>query len=255
MSSSRPEAPIEAPGGWREHSQPNVTLRRNKARKIITLIETRRPIAGARVLEIGTGSGVISAELAKSAGPGGAVLSVDTMDTRLDPEGYEFRLTSGARLPYDDASFDVVVSNHVVEHIGARPDQQMHLAEIARVLRPGGLGYLATPTRWALIEPHFKVPAVAWLPRSLRDGYIRLLRAGKVYDVDPYGRRELQTALGRTGLRWADATLDAITLLGEIEGARGAVGVLLRVPPRVRRLVRPALPTMVFLLERPGDGS
>ncbi len=251
MSSSQPEAPNEAPGGWREHSRPDVALRRKKASKIIAMIETRRPLAGARVLEIGTGSGVISAELARAAGPDGDVHSVDTVDTRLDPDGYAFRLTSGVRLPYDDASFDVVVSNHVVEHVGARPDQQVHLAEIARVLRPGGLGYLATPTRWALIEPHFKVPVVSWLPRSLRDGYIRLLRAGKVYDVDPYGRRELRAALRRTGLRWTDVTLDAVTLLGEIEGARGAVGVLLRIPRPVRRTVRPTLPTMVFLLERP----
>lgn len=250
MSNSS-EAASEAPGGWREHSRPDLELRRKKARKIIALIERRRPVAGATVLEIGTGAGVISAELAKAAGPAGAVHSIDTMDTRLDADGYEFRLTAGVRLPYDDASFDVVVSNHVVEHVGARPDQMVHLREIARVLRPGGLGYLATPTRWALVEPHFKVPIVSWLPRSLRSRYIRLLRAGKVYDVDPYGRRELSTAIGTAGLRWKDATLDALTVLGEVEGARGAVGLLLRAPAAVRRAARPALPTMVFLLERP----
>ena len=179
--------------------------------------------------------------------------SIDTIDTRLDTDGYKFALTSGVRLPFEDATFDVVVSNHVVEHVGARMDQGLHLQEIARVLQPGGLGYIATPTRWAMIEPHFKVPIVSWLPRRLRSPYIRLLRAGKVYDVDPYGRRELSVALRHTGLDVTDGTLDALTVLGEVEGAGGAVGLLLRSPRPIQRAIRPALPTMVFLLERPSS--
>jgi len=241
----------EGPGGWREHSRPNVELRRKKALKVIALIDRTRPMAGARVLEIGTGAGVISAELARAAGPDGAVTSIDTMDTRLDPTGYTFTPTAGVRLPFDDGSFDVVVSNHVIEHVGGRGDQQTHVTEIARVLRPGGLAYLATPTRWSIVEPHFKVPFVSWLPRPWRSRYIRLVRAGKVYDVDPYGRRELTRELRRTGLPVTDATLDALTVLGQVEGAHGAVGLLLRAPGWVRRAVRPGLPTMVFLVERP----
>src|SRR4051794_24945140 len=123
----------EAPGGWREHSSPDLELRRKKAGKIIALVRSRRELAGARILEIGTGSGVISAELAKAAAPDGEVHSIDTMDSRLDPTGYQFGLTSGVRLPFPDGAFDVVVSNHVVEHVGTRADQAIHLQEIARV--------------------------------------------------------------------------------------------------------------------------
>ena len=92
---------------------------------------------------------------------------------------------------------------------------------------------------------------MSWLPRRLRSRYVQLLRAGKVYDVDPYARRELSAALRRTGLDVTDGTLDALTILGQVEGARGAVGLLLRAPKPIQRAVRPALPTMVFLLERP----
>ena len=69
----------------------------------------------------------------------------------------------------DDGSFDVVVSNHVVEHVGDREAQRTHLAELRRVLAADGLGYLATPTRWALVEPHFTVPLLSWPPRPLRE--------------------------------------------------------------------------------------
>jgi SAM-dependent methyltransferase len=238
----------EPEGGWRTHSQPDVELRRKKAGKIIALLEGRRPLAGARILEIGTGTGVISAELARAAGPDGAVHSIDTMDTRLDPAGYEFRLTSGVQLPYDDGSFDVVVSNHVIEHVGDRAAQQVHLEEIHRVLAADGLGYLATPTRWALVEPHFKVPLLSWPPRGMRDRVVQLARAGQVYDVDPLGPREIVRAIERAGMTWDCVTVNALTEMGRIERPTGAAGLLVRAPAPVQRAVRPLLPTMVYLL-------
>lgn len=246
-----PDLSVEDPGGWREHSRPNLALRRKKAEKIVALVETRRPMAGTRVLEIGTGSGAISAVLADAVGPDGRVDSIDTMDTRMDSTGYEFQVISGVELPFEDATFDVVVSNHVVEHVGDRTAQQTHLDEIARVLRPAGVGYLATPTRWAIREPHFKVPFLSWLPRRHRHRYVQLAKAGTVYDVDPYARGELGAALDRTGLRWTDETMTALTEVGRIEQPKGAAGLLVKAPAAVRRAARPALPTMVFLLEKP----
>ena len=246
-----PDRSVEDPGGWREHSRPNLALRRKKAEKIVALVEYRRPMAGTRVLEIGTGSGAISAVLAGAVGPDGRVDSVDTMDTRMDTTGYEFQVVTGVALPFDDATFDVVVSNHVVEHVGDRSAQQNHLDEIARVLRPGGVGYLATPSRWAFREPHFKVPFLSWLPRRYRDRYVQLAKAGTVYDVDPYARRELGAALDRTGLRWSDETLTALSEVGRLEQPKGAGGLLVRSPAALQRAARPALPTMVFILEKP----
>jgi SAM-dependent methyltransferase len=68
------------------------------------------------------------------------------------------------RLPFPDGTFDVVISNHVVEHV-ADPDR--HLSEIRRVLKASGVCYLATPNRWWLFEVHSRLAFLHWLPASL----------------------------------------------------------------------------------------
>lgn len=251
MTGSGPQAENshgEPEGGWRQHMPFDVEHRRRKAGKIIRLVDRHRPLAGARVLEIGTGTGVISAELARAAGPQGATTSVDTVDTRVITDGYDFRLTSGVELPFPDASFDVVVSNHVVEHVGDRAMQRRHLEEIGRVLAAGGIGYVATPNRWAVMEPHFHVPALSWPPRRLRDRYLRATGRGRVYDVDPYGPRELPTALDEAGLRWEDVTLDAVEELIRAEGSSPAARLARATPASMRRAAPPVMPTMIYVV-------
>lgn len=128
--------------------------RRKKAEKIIWILEQRRPLRGLRILEIGTGSGIIAACLADRVGPEGDVTAVDVVDQRILRNGYRFIRVSDAGLRCEDQSFDVVVSNHVIEHVGTHSQQLTHLREIHRVHKPEGFGYLAAPNRWAIIEPH-----------------------------------------------------------------------------------------------------
>ena len=132
-------------GGWKPKRSLDVESRRAKAAKI-TLVERRRTLAGADVLEIGTGGGIIASLLAERVGDAGTVWSVDVDDLRTVTDGYQFRLVEGVELPFDDDRFDVVVSNHTIEHVGGPDAQLVHLREIARVLRPGGVGYPASPT-------------------------------------------------------------------------------------------------------------
>lgn len=64
------------------------------------------------------------------------------------------------RLPYADDSFDVVISTSVFEH-AQRTEECM--AEINRVLRPGGVAMHVFPGKWYLpVEPHIYVPLVNW---------------------------------------------------------------------------------------------
>jgi SAM-dependent methyltransferase len=38
------------------------------------------------------------------------------------------------------------------------------LDEVWRVLKPGGLAYLACPNRYSLVEPHYRLPFLSWFP-------------------------------------------------------------------------------------------
>lgn len=57
-------------------------------------------------------------------------------------ERVELCVLDATKMPYKDGSFDIVVYNHVIEHI---PEWEKTIGEIERVLRKGGLLYLATP--------------------------------------------------------------------------------------------------------------
>lgn len=55
------------------------------------------------------------------------------------------------QMPFADASFDVVFCNHIMEHVA---DDRRALAEIRRVLRPGGWGIVMAPVNMALESTH-----------------------------------------------------------------------------------------------------
>ncbi len=137
--------------------------RKAKAEKIAGILAAAGcPLESAHdVLDLGCGSGEIAAHLANLA----RVTCSDAVDQRVLGRDLPF-VAIGRDLPFADAAFDVVVSNHVVEHVG---DATAHLDEIRRILRPAGVCYLATPNRWWPWEFHTRIPLLHYLPRHLFD--------------------------------------------------------------------------------------
>jgi SAM-dependent methyltransferase len=103
---------------------------------------------GTRMLDLASGPGYAAAEGAER---GASVVGVDVapamvaLATRLYP-GLDFRCGNAHELPFDDGSFDSIVGNFLILHLG-RPEQAM--AEFVRVLRAGGRLAL---TAWDLPE-------------------------------------------------------------------------------------------------------
>jgi SAM-dependent methyltransferase len=232
------------------HANLDRQRRAAKARKIVYLLRDRVPLEGANVLEIGTGSGVIGATLKDYVGSDGEVWTVDVVDQRLDREALPFRLVTGTKLPFDDDSFDFVVSNHVVEHVGRRSAQEHHIGEIARVLRPGGSLYLATPNRFAPIEPHFKLPFLSWLPEAYRSRYVRAAHRGAAYDCRPLTRRELAGILDAQGLEWSEFSREAIRAMLDLERPAAPSRALLHATHALFPLAHPILPTFVVIARK-----
>lgn len=234
--------------------QPHAILDRGsrvrKARKIVEVVGPSRFREARRILEIGCGSGMIARTLADLGGGSTDVHAVDVVDNRVEREGYRFCLVEGTTLPYPDARFDLVVSNHVIEHVGPPAEQARHLDEIRRVLAPDGLVYLAVPNKWRLVEPHFRLPLLSWFPQALADRYVRVTRRGTHYDCLPLGYRTAMAVFRAQGFSVQDATLTALRRTLEIEhpGNPVALGIARHLPDWIARLAMPFMPTYVFVL-------
>ena len=233
------------------HASLDLVARGRKAAKVRALLAEVVDLQGARVLEVGTGSGAIAASLAEAVGPTGHVEAVDVVDERVVKDGVRFTQVEGTRVPFEDGSFDVVISNHVIEHVGDRAEQLRHLRELRRVLRPGGWAYLAMPNRWRVVEPHFKLPLLSWLPPGLRSGYVRLAGRGERYDCDPMSRRELWALVAEADLEAHDRTVDAVRVVRRVESPKGLSRVALAAPASLLALGRPLVPTEIALLRKP----
>lgn len=223
-----------------------------KARKIVALLGADVFDRAGRLLEIGCGSGVISATLAKLGSPHLKVSAVDVADNRLLHDGYDFRKVESTSLPFDTAIFDIVITNHVIEHVGDEQAQVHHLEEIARVLTPAGVAYLAVPNKWRLLEPHYRLPALSWLPQRLADRYVRAAGRGSYYDCRPLSHSRALQLFARAGFVVEDMTVPAIRTTFEIEFPHSrllaAMGRL--VPDFMLRMCLPVIPTMIFRLRK-----
>jgi len=101
--------------------------------------------AGERVLDLGSGAGTDSLVAARMVGAGGGVTGIDMTPEMLDKarrsademgaDNVEFVEGEAENLPFPDASFDVVISNGVIDLI---PDKDAVFSELYRVLVPGG---------------------------------------------------------------------------------------------------------------------
>ena len=233
------------------HANLDTDSRSAKAQKIGEIMAQQRELRGSRVLEIGTGSGIIAAHLARMVGTDGEVVAVDVVDQLQIRNGFSFLKISGTKLPFDDESFDIVISNHVVEHVGERNDQLQHLRELRRVLKKDGCGYTAAPNRWAIVEPHFRLPFLSWLPNHrLKSAYVRLAHRGGDYDCEPLSYGSFASMLKAAGLTYVDHTVTAMRLMKKIESPDFLQSTLLATPTAIIRLLRPIIPTIVFVVGR-----
>jgi ubiquinone/menaquinone biosynthesis C-methylase UbiE len=171
------------------YQTPDVVAQRDRVLAALALTP------GERVLDIGSGPGLLASQLAAAVGPSGSVSGVDVSDSMLaiararpPADGsapLEFLNAPAEALPHGDAGFDVAVSTQVYEYV---EDVPAALAEVHRVLREGGR-VVILDTDWDSIVCH----------SGDRRRTERVLAAWDEHLVDPYLPRTLRRMLVDAG--------------------------------------------------------
>jgi SAM-dependent methyltransferase len=172
---------------------------------------------GARVLEVGCGTGGL---LVAASRAGRSIVGADIATRwlvvarrRLADRGLVIPLVGAEaeRLPWADASFDVVVADSVLEHLS---DPSRALAEWRRVVRPGGRLLAWSPNRASLFtDPHVGLWGLGFLPRRVVPRYVRR-RRGIPWMVEPLTARD--AARAATGAGWRSVEVGAARVGGAL---------------------------------------
>jgi SAM-dependent methyltransferase len=142
-------------------------IRKEELARLLSL--NRQYFEGADVLEIGSGTGIQLKEISEQVK---SAVGIDVKDGDYSVHRIaDVRDYDGKTIPFPDASFDLIFSSHVLEHL---IDETGLYREMARVLRPGGTAIHVVPTsawRWWSWLGHY--PDVAGrLLRKFQPGQI-----------------------------------------------------------------------------------
>jgi SAM-dependent methyltransferase len=171
--------------------------RARKAAKITRILEhfTGRDLAGLVCLEMGCSIGVITERLAETAR---LAIGVDIdqgairQAARRQDSRALFVAADVGSVPFMDGTFDVIVCSQVYEHV---PSLRLLVSEIYRLLKDDGVCFFSGPNRWAVMERHYGLPFLSWLPARCADQYVRLAGRGQDYYEHPQSARGLRRAL------------------------------------------------------------
>ncbi|MDT0213554.1 methyltransferase domain-containing protein [Rothia sp. ARF10] len=231
--------------------------RRQKAAKLIAVIahglgrsahDPGGALAGLTAVDVGCSAGFIADELAL-AGARTTGVDIDEPGLAKARERFgsrvDFRLARGEDLPFENGSVDVVVLNHIYEHV---VDPDAVVADIHRVLAPGGVLYLGIGHRWQVLEPHHRLPFLSWLPQRAADRYMRIAGKGEHYYeryATPAGLRRMFSAFDV----W-DYTLPVLADPAAFSGGDVIPEWVGRLPERALAATLPLVPTYVWLAFR-----
>jgi 2-polyprenyl-3-methyl-5-hydroxy-6-metoxy-1,4-benzoquinol methylase len=162
--------------------------RKNRGQKIINILSDfagKKNLKKLRVLDLGCSTGIIDYFLANHFREIVGV-DIDRNAIKFAQKNFKksnllFKTHDGLNLSFKKESFDLVICNHVYEHVS---DSKKLFKEIFRILKPDGFCYLAATNKYQVIEPHYGLPFLSFLPKEAANQYskaTRITRRPKVF--------------------------------------------------------------------------
>ena len=150
-------------------------LKANKALAVIH--DFLGPTSEMYLLDIGCSTGIMTNHYAKKF-KNTVGIDIDTTGIKFAKESFENKNLNFYNCSHEDSmlgneKFDVVICTHIYEHVD---NPKTLMDSIHRVLKPGGVCYFVAGNRHKIIEPHFKLPFLSFLPKRIGRLYIKLLK-------------------------------------------------------------------------------
>jgi len=170
-----------------------------KANKtVLVLKDYLNDISSLNLLDIGSSTGIMTNEYSKHFRDVTGV-DLDTKAVQYSINKYKnhnlkFICSPIEEINIPDSFFDVITCSQIYEHV---PSDKKLMEDIFRLLKPGGVCYFAAGNRFKIIEPHYKLPFLSFLPKKAGNFYIRLFTKHEFYYENLKSLRNLKKLVSR----------------------------------------------------------
>jgi len=231
--------------------------RRKKAQKVLKILRAYYggPLDRLTAVDVGASTCLMTELFAEEIG---TVIALDPDHVGLSHgkqrgvrNNLRFVCGDGTDAPLAAASVDIIICNQVYEHV---EDQEGLVREIYRLLKPDGFCYFGAGSRYVLIEGHYFLPFLSWLPLKWSSRYLRLM--GRKIDYDVYLLSYFKLKKLLRNFEFHDFTTRVLTQ-PEQYSAEDLVkpgSIWTKLPPRLYEWAKPILPGWAWVLtKKPAD--
>lgn len=224
-----------------------------KAKRILLVFKEilNNDLTKLNCLEIGSSTGMITYFLSDYFSE---IIGIDIDKPALDfarknyiKNNIKYFYMDGTQTIFPDNYFDTIVCHHTYEHVA---EPQKLINEIYRLLKKDGVCFFGAPNRLMIIESHYNLPFLSWLPRPASSFILRIYKNEKYYYEIMYSIYGLKKLLKDFYI--IDYTLKAIKNPDKyfITSNIKLINFLKYFPNFILKLVYLFIPEYIFILKK-----